>query len=47
MTLGQLRLFSESVDHYRKQQLSDAVLAALAGARYDEKNLKKLFKELK
>jgi len=47
MTLAQIRLFSESIDHMRKQTLSDSVLAALAGSRYDEKNLKKLFKDLK
>ena len=46
MTLAQIRLFSESIDFHNKTQLRDAVIAALAGARYDEKSLKKLFKDL-
>lgn len=46
MTLAQVRAYSAAVERARRRDLREAVVAALAGARYDEKGLKRLFKEL-
>ena len=46
MTLAQMTHFAKAADHQRKMDRRDMLEACLAGARYDPKDVKKLFKEL-
>ena len=47
MTLAQINLFVTAAVKQHKSNMRNDVVSALAGARYDEKALDKLFKDLK
>ena len=46
MTLAQLELYSAEVAKQHRIDLKEAVITQMAGARYDEKSLKRLLKDL-
>jgi hypothetical protein len=46
MTLDQLKLYMASVSSIQRAELRTSVIAATAGARYDEKSLERLYREL-
>lgn len=46
MTIGQITVFSEAVTKWDNIDMSRAITAALAGARYEQKSLNELYKEL-
>ena len=47
MTLAQINLFVGAATRQLKSRMRNDVISALAGARYDEKALDKLLKDLK
>lgn len=46
MTIDQIALYSDAIYKQRKVELKEAVITQMAGARYDEKSLKRLLKDL-
>ena len=46
MTIAQIELYCVAIEKQHKVQLTEAVITQMAGARYDEKSLKRLLKDL-
>lgn len=46
MTMAQISLYMKAVSKSHRRDLTEAVITQMAGARYDEKSLKRLLKDL-
>lgn len=46
MTIDQIALYMDAIHAQHKVELKEAVITQMAGARYDEKSLKRLLKDL-
>jgi len=46
MTLDQFQMYLKAVSELNKAQMRNDVISATAGARYDEKSLERLYRQL-
>jgi len=46
MTIAQIEMYCRAVEKQHRIDLKEAVITQMAGARYDEKSLKRLLKDL-
>ena len=46
MTMDQISLYTAAIAKQHRTRLTEAVITQMAGARYDEKSLKRLLKDL-
>lgn len=44
--MPQIKMYMQATEKERKRELKEQIITSLAGARYDEKSLQKLLKEL-
>lgn len=46
MTLNQMRLFYKTIENLKKSEMKENIIASLAGARYDNEALDRIFNQL-
>lgn len=46
MTIAQMRLFYKTIEESKKTEMKEDIVTTLAGARYDNEALGKLFNQL-